>query len=435
MSAAALRDAVGARLVALPPGRLCVGFSGGLDSSVLLHVLASLPSAHERGLRAIHVDHGLQPASAEWGRHCRESAGACGVECAIETVTVTRDAGTGIEAAARAARYAAFAKHLLRDDILALAQHRDDQVETVLLRLLNAAGHEGVAGMRQWRALGAGWLWRPLLEQPRALLEAYAQQHALAWIDDPTNGDRAFARNRLRLDVLPTLRTAWPDADARIAASAARLREDADALDRIARQQRTALQGDDPATLVLPALRVLPAALRRRVIGMWLDDLGLPRPPPGIWRRLESDLLDAREDATPRLAWRGAELRRYRSLLYALRERAEPPSDWRIEWDGHGPLDLPSGFGRLTLDPAIPFDQPLHVMPRLGGERILTHGLQRPLRLRLQELGVPPWQRECLPLLFDTQGTLLAAADLSLSDTFLAWQQARSTRLHWTPGD
>lgn len=431
----AVREAIGARLVALPPGRLWIGFSGGLDSRVLLHLLANLPAARARDLCAIHVDHALHPQSSAWARHCRDASTGCEVACVVETVAVARDSGLGIEAAARAARHAAFAKHLRAGDILALAHHRDDQVETVLLRLLHAAGHEGVAGMRAWRAFGTAWLWRPLLEQSRAALEAYAQRHALTCVEDPSNRDPVFARNRLRHEVLPALRNAWPDADARIAASAARLREDADALDHIAQQQRAALQGSDPGTLAIPALRELPAALRRRVIGLWLDDLQLPRPPPGIWRRLESDLLDARPDATPRLAWRGAELRRYRDRLHALRERDAPGTAWRIAWDGRTPLDLPHGFGRLALEPARPFDQPLCVTPRHGGERILQHGLQRPLRLRLQELGVPPWQRERLPLLSDAQGTLQAAGDFALSDAFLAWQQARATRLSWTRGD
>lgn len=435
MSIEAVREAIAARLVALPPGRLWLGFSGGLDSRVLLHLLANLPAARARDLCAIHVDHGLHPDSPTWAQHCRDVAAGCDVACVIEPVAVARDSGLGIEAAARAARHAAFTKHLQTDDVLVLAHHRDDQIETVLLRLLHAAGHEGVAGMRAWRAFGTAWLWRPLLEQSRSMLEAYARQYALTSIDDPSNRDPAFARNRLRHGVLPALRSAWPDADARIAASAVRLREDADALDRIAQQQRTLLQGSDPATLALPALRELPAALRRRVIGLWLDDLQLPRPPPGIWRRLESDLLDAREDATPRLAWRGAELRRYRDQLHALRERIAPQTGWRIDWDGRTPLDLPQGFGRLALEPAQTFEQPLSVAPRQGGERILQHGLQRPLRLRLQELGVPPWQRERLPLLCDAQGTLHAAGDLALSDPFLAWQKTHATRLHWTRDD
>ena len=436
VSLAAVRDAMSAHLTAVPAGRLLLGFSGGLDSTVLLHLLSSLPAARARDLRAIHVDHGLQPQASAWAQHCREVAAAHDVPCLVESVQVARDGGLGIEAAARAARYAAFARHLRPGDILVLAHHRDDQVETVLLRLLNASGNEGVAGMRAWRAFGAAWLWRPLLEQPRAALESHAEAHALDRIDDPSNDNPRFARNRLRHEVLPALRAAWPDADARIAAAAARLREEADTLDALAQQQRERLQaGSDPAALDLVGLRELPAALRRRVIGCWLDTCGLPRPPPGIWRKLDTDLLDARADATPRLAWRGAELRRYRDRIHALRESAAPATHWRMEWSGRDPLDLPPGFGRLALQPAHAFDLALVVMPRAGGERILQHGLQRPLRLRLQELGIPPWQRERLPLLFDHDGILLAAGDRILSDTLLAWQQAHDCELRWTPAD
>nr|WP_246387766.1 tRNA lysidine(34) synthetase TilS [Chiayiivirga flava] len=419
----------------MPGTELVVGFSGGLDSSVLLHALAALPAARARGLRAVHVDHGLHPASADWASHCTRVAARLDVPLRVERVQVAHDAGLGLEAAARAARHAAFRAAMTPDAVLVLAHHRDDQVETVLLRLLHAAGHEGVAGMRAWRRFDPGWLWRPLLELPRERLVADAHAHGIDSIDDPSNADARFARNRLRHNVLPTLRAAWPDADARIAASATRLREDADALDALAAAQCDLLCGTAPDTLALGGLLELPSALRRRVLGLWLDRLRLPRPPPGVWRRVDEDLLAARADATPVLAWRGAQLRRYRGTLHALRERAAPAQDWCLPWNGAEPLQLPDGFGRLAFEPSHAFASPFHVCPRRGGERILRHGLQRPLRLCLQETGIPPWQRERLPLLFDAAGTLLAAGDCILSDVAHAWPRTHGITLRWTPDD
>lgn len=427
-----LTDALAQGLADAPAGALCVGLSGGLDSSVLLHALAHAPAARARGLRALHVDHGLQPESPRWAEHCSRICAALEVPLQVRQVEVRDIAELGLEAAARRARHAAFAAQQAPGELLVLAQHRDDQAETLLLRLLHGAGHEGLAGMRGLRRFARGWLWRPLLERPRAELERYAMQHGLQWIEDPANRDPRHARNHLRHAVLPALGHRWPDAAARIAAAAERLREEADLLDSLAQAALAQAQGVDPATLACGELRAQAPALRRAVIGRWLDQLGLPRPPPGLWQRLEPDLLDARVDATPLLAWRGAELRRYRDLLYAMAPLAALDTDWIRSWNGAEPLVLPAGFGVLALDPPQPIE-PMTVAPRRGGERLRQPGVRRELRTLLQDLGVPPWTRDRLPLLYGADGELLAAADLALAPDFASRLRAAGTRLRWRP--
>src|SRR5690606_8071854 len=162
---------------------------GGLDSVVLLHLLRSRPDVRAAGLRAIHVRHGLQAAAGDWAAHCRALCEALEVPLQVVEVDVERDSGAGLEAAARAARRRAFAAALGDDEILALAHHRDDQAETFLLRALRASGPDGLAAMRPWQRFGAGWLWRPLLDAPRADLLAHAQLHGLRWVEDPSNDD------------------------------------------------------------------------------------------------------------------------------------------------------------------------------------------------------------------------------------------------------
>lgn len=427
---AALTDA----LATAPGGPLCVGFSGGLDSSVLLHGLAQLPAAQARGLRALHVDHGLHPDSSHWAEHCAAFCAALALPLQVLKVEVHQIEQLGLEAAARQARYAAFAANQASGELLALAQHRDDQAETLLLRLLHGAGHEGLAGMRALRPFAQGWLWRPLLGHARTELERYAAQHALQWIEDPANRDPRHARNHLRHAVLPALAARWPDATARIAAAAARLREEADVLDDVTEAALAQAQGVDPATLATAVVRAQAPALRRAVIGRWLDRLGLPRPPPGVWHRLEPDLLDARIDATPLLAWRGAELRRYRDLLYAMAPLAALDIDWTRAWNGAEPLVLPPGFGCFALDPPQPL-APMTVTPRRGGERLCQPGVRRALRTLLQDLGVPPWTRDRLPLLYAADGELLAAGDLVLAPAFAERLRAADARLRWSPPD
>ncbi|HEX7916403.1 MAG TPA: tRNA lysidine(34) synthetase TilS, partial [Rudaea sp.] len=202
MPLASVADRLNLALAALPPGALVVGYSGGADSSVLLHMLARSVVARARGLRAIHVDHGLHADSAAWSEHCRATAAELNIALDVVRVEVERDRGSGLEDAARMARRAAFARLLHPGEILALAHHRDDQAETVLLKLLRGAGPEGLGGMRGLRAFGAGYLWRPLLAEPRAALLTYAREHDLRWLDDPSNTDTTLRRNFLRGEIL-----------------------------------------------------------------------------------------------------------------------------------------------------------------------------------------------------------------------------------------
>jgi tRNA(Ile)-lysidine synthase len=211
MPAAALHDAV-----KRDDGRsILVGYSGGLDSSVLLHLLADDADARRNGLRAIHVHHGLHPDADAWAAHCERECAALGLPLQVVRVEVDRDSGLGIEGAAREARHRAFAEALRDGEILALAHHRDDQAETFLLRALRGSGVDGLASMRPWRAHAPGWSWRPLLDIARDALRDHAATHGVRWIDDPGNNEAAFDRNFLRNEVMPLLRQRWPHAAAR----------------------------------------------------------------------------------------------------------------------------------------------------------------------------------------------------------------------------
>ncbi|HJW45880.1 MAG TPA: tRNA lysidine(34) synthetase TilS [Lysobacter sp.] len=412
-------------------GPLAVALSGGLDSMVLLHVLSAIPGSHARGLRAMHVHHGLHADADRWAQQCKEACDAQGLPLCILRVEVRRS-GEGPEAAARYARHAAFEAELRDDEVLALAHHRDDQAETFLLRALRASGPNGLGAMRSWRRFGRGWLWRPLLERSRAELLAYAQAHGLQWIDDPSNADENLDRNFLRHRVLPLLRERWPQADAAFARSAELCAQANDLLDdedaRSLAQARTA----DAHTLVRTTLHALPGARRSRVLRRWIEELGLPALPAEGVAHIEADLLDARDDAAPRFAWQDAEVRGWRDLLHAVRQCEALAADWRCEWDGRSALRPPDG-SQLQLVGAAGFDAPLVAHARQGGERITLPGRNHSHALKhvLQDLGVPPWVRERLPLLSSAQGELLAVGDLAYSATFDTWLRQRSARLVW----
>lgn len=435
MGAADLIPQLETALADVPPAPLMVAISGGLDSSTLLHALASTKTARLRGLRAIHVDHGLHRDASAWAVHCRSFCDGLGIPLTIARVDVATR-GDGLEAAARHARYAAFEAALRNDEILALAHHRDDQAETFLLRALRASGPDGLGAMRRWRKFGHGWLWRPLLDLPRSALLAYAQQHRLQWIEDPGNTDTTLDRNFLRHRVLPLLRERWPHVDAAFARSAALSAEAGELLDEEDAQALLSVRSLDPRTIDVDRLRKLPVARRARVLRRWTGDLGLPPLPAQGIARVGADLLDDAADSAAEFAWSGAVVRRWRGVLHADIQRTALPTDWQVHWDGRRPLPLPGG-GALHLLGADAFDALISVHARQGGERITLTGRAHSHSFKhvLQDLGVPPWQREQMPLLSTQDGDLLAAGDLVYSATFEAWLHAHSARLLLVAGD
>lgn len=418
-------------LAGMPGAGLCVAYSGGPDSTALLHALAQLPSARARGLRALHVDHGLHADSTAWAERCRRFCTGLGLDCDVVRVTVETHRGEGVEAAARHARYAAFAAQLRTGEILLLAHHRDDQAETVLLKLLRGAGPEGLGGMRERRPLGRGELWRPLLHDiARAQLRDYVAAHALPCVDDPSNADTRLARNHLRHEILPRIATHWPQATDSILHSAALSRAAADAL----RTQWLAAFATlhDAATDSLDAAGwlTLAPALRGPLLDHWLHVRRLPAPTNAQRAQVERQC-GARAGQSPCIRWPGAELHVWKGRLWARATRRAIPPDWHTAWQGE-PLALPDG-GRLALhDQRARLPAPLTVRLRRGGERIKPAGdaHTRELRDLFQQAMLPPWRRLACPLLYE-RDELVAVADRWISARGRELFDAAGSLPHW----
>ena len=423
-----------------PPvaGPVLVGYSGGMDSTALLHLLAADGAIRARGLRAIHVHHGLQTQADDWAQHCQATCAALDLPLTIARVAVDRSAGQGLEAAARLARYQAFEAALEEGGILALAHHRDDQAETFLLRALRGSGVEGLRAMPAWRRIGRGWLWRPLLQLPQTELLEYGRANGLHWVDDPSNAASDHDRTHLRVHVLPLLRERWPHASAAFARSAALAEEAADLLAAEDQQGLAAVSTADPQVIRTDALLRYPRERRARLLRAWLAQLGLPALPAQGVAHVESDLLSARADATAAFAWSGARIRRWRNLLHASADDRALPANYRVCWDGAEPLHLPTGdllclerLGSASDPGADPWQLQVHA--RQGGERIVLpgRGHSHALKHVLQELDVAPWVRERLPLISAPDGSLLAAGDLALSSRFSQQLAHAGLRLTW----
>lgn len=379
-----------------PRGRVWVALSGGGDSVALLHLLKQ---RRIRELRAVHVHHGLQPAAEDWVRHCRRVCRTLGVPLRVLRVEVA-PGRHGPEAAARHARYAALAALLRAGDVLVTAHHLDDQAETVLFRSLRGTGIAGLGAMREREPLGAGCLWRPLLEVPRERLRDHSRQHRLEWIEDPHNVDARYARAFLRQDVLPRLRAHFPAA----ADSLARLARHAQAterlLDALARADAATAGGGE--SLAIGALQALDADRRRNLLYHQWRSLGLAPPDEAWYARVDTGLLSARRDAVPLVAQGGGEARRYRDRLYLLRRLPPaPPAGLVLDWPARRRrLPLPPGCGVLTCgrSPMIALTVRFAVpgaQLRLCGE---PH--RRTLKNLYQSHDVPPWVRARMPLVY-----------------------------------
>jgi tRNA(Ile)-lysidine synthase len=433
-------DALLRVLQGLPvPPRYVVAYSGGMDSTVLLHALAGLRPRLPAPLAAVHVDHGLAPRSRDWARHCLRFCAGLGVPCRVLPVQAQPRPGESPEAAAREARYRALKGVMGAGELLLTAHHQDDQAETLLLQLLRGAGPQGLAAMPPVISLGPGRLARPLLAFAHASLWAYAQREGLTWVDDTSNRDTRFDRNYLRHTVMPLLTARWPAASRCLARAARHQAQAGELLNEMASADLVAARGPRSDTLRGAALAALSAPRRSNLLRWWLRSLGLPLPSARVLSRVDRELLAARPDALPRIHWQGAELRRYRDLVYALVPLIPPPHD-PVVWDPTHPLDFAGGrlVARLGSGEGLRADLcrrlGLTVTTRRGGERCrpVGAGCVRTLKNLLQEAAVPPWERQRLPLI-RIGGELAQVGGLWVCEGFQARPGEAGIRVGWRP--
>ncbi|TFY91646.1 tRNA lysidine(34) synthetase TilS [Pseudomonas kairouanensis] len=405
-----------------------IAFSGGLDSTVLLHLLAN--TEHLPPLSAIHVHHGLQAAADAWPAHCQSVCDSLGVPLRVMRVQV--QPGASLERAARDARYQAFTEVIGAGEVLLTGQHRDDQAETLLFRLLRGAGVRGLAAMPVQRPLASGHLVRPLLDVSRAELEAYAHARQLMWIDDPSNVDPRFSRNYLRHRVLPILTERWPQAVSSLARTAEHLGEAQSLLDDLAGMDLQAADHSSPfpwlplPSLALAPLRDLSDARQRNALRHWLTPL-TRLPDSDHWAGWYS-LRDAKDDAQPLWRLADGQLHRCGERVWWLPATWSQFSHATVNWpDPQNPLELP-GNGQLEFIGKAP-EGPLQIRYRQGGEIIEIPGRgRRDLKRLLNECGLPAFMRGRLPLLYRGEQLLGVPTLAGLWPSKTGdWQ------LHWKP--
>lgn len=436
----------GSRLLELtgPRPRVVVAFSGGIDSTALAHALAkSRRKLHS--FRLIHIDHGLQAASADWARHCARIARGLRVPFVSLQANLRRKRGESPEAAAREARYALLAGAMKPGEVLVTAQHRDDQAETLLLQLFRGAGVAGLAAMPAIARFGPGHIVRPLLGTSRADIEHYARQQKLRWVEDPTNMETHFARNFLRARVLPIVRQQWFGAEESIARSARHMAEADKLLSELGRTDLA--QAADGDGVNVAALRALPAARRRNALRTWIASVGIETPTTAQMMEIAGSVLAARSDAQPEIRWPGAVMRRRGGRLL-LEATTEDPVAAGVEliskswlWNDQRECILNQKGDSLALldDPVGPIDldrlgSALQVRARAGGETIRPGARARTQALKklIQAAKMSVEVRARLPLLYSGD-RLVAAGDRWIDASILANDKSpRRARLVWS---
>ena len=414
-----------------------IAYSGGVDSHVLLHLCATLPALQGK-IVAVYVDHGLQAAASAWCEHCRQQAQKLGVTFQGLQVNARAGAGESPEAAAREARYRVLRDLLQTDDVLLLAQHREDQMETLLLQLFRGAGVSGLAGMPTVHAFGKGLMLRPLLDVAKCEIQQYAQTHALDWVEDPSNQGSDFDRNYLRNEIIPLLKQRWPSLDKTVARSAGHCGDAAQMIEAWSEQALHAVFDPMNGSLSISDLPAMTAMQRNAVLRQWLRRRGLKPPSQAVLKILVEQILVGRDDAQSLLCIQGHQIRKYRQKLYCLAEQGLRKEAQAREWPQQDEAILlsnayvlrkesaSSGLSKRLWESAL-----VTVTSRQGGEKLKLPGRvgHHCLKKLYQEVGMPPWERDVRPLIY-LDDRLAAVAGLWVAEW--AWlEEGACYQLHW----
>jgi len=407
--------------------QVCVAYSAGMDSHVLLHVTAKLLQGNDNiELRAIHINHGLHDQSEQWVRHAQLVCDGLNVPMIARNVVVD-EKSDGPEGGARLARYEAFADIVLPDEHLLLAQHADDQAETFLLQALRGSGPDGLASIPKKRTFVGAYMVRPLLGCSQQSLVEYAQANDLSWIEDPSNNDRRYDRNFIRKEVLPLIRTRWPAATKTLSRSAMRSAASCQTLHDVAVEDLKVVRVQGSSELSIVSLRVLPEERCYNVLRLWVRQAGLRMPRLQDLRQVMSDLLLARADSLGVVSVRDYEFRRHRDKLYLIVRpiKNEPFSHaWEAPFEDllineTGQLLSKEGCEQQGFQ--MPSTGSITVRSRMGGELIKLGepAFHKAVKKVLQEAAVPPWQRDAIPLLY-VNGRLAAVWNVAVAVDFRA---------------
>jgi len=354
-----------------PFEKIWVGLSGGLDSVALLHFLAQFPDLKPK-LHAVHVNHGLSLHAQEWQDFCSKLCQLWGVP--LNTASVNIQSSANIEALARTARYQVFLE-TVATDVLVLAHHLDDQIETFFLNALRGSGIDGLAAMPKLYNRSGMTVFRPLLDVERAEIKNYATWHQLSWVEDDSNADIKFSRNFLRAKVLPLLADKWPNYRKNVMHTIKSCQE----------VYEYFYEDITPDTLDISQLRGKKSLERHICLRQWFKGHNISAPNRNIIKQIEGQMIyDRRQDSNPRIQWNGCSIYAYNNKLYLIKELPHETGDIR---EALKHLDISNS-------------DVIEVRYRSGGEILFWRGHHRCLKKLMQEWKIPPFLRSKIPLIY-----------------------------------
>jgi tRNA(Ile)-lysidine synthase len=414
-----------------------IAYSGGVDSHVLLHLCAQKPLVKDK-ITAVYIHHGLQQEADCWQDHCQTTARDLGVDFCSFHVNANPQMGQSPEEAARNARYDALKNLLDENDVLLVAQHREDQLETVLLQLFRGAGVKGLAAMPVSASFGRGLMLRPLLSTAKKSIDQYAQNHTLHWVEDPSNQAIDYDRNFLRNQVIPLLKGRWPAIDKTVSRSAMHCASADELLQNMADELLDEMDGKDNRLLNIEPLMALTENKRNLLLRRWFELHGLKSPTLSCLQAIIKEVMGARMGADPQVMVQGYLIKRYQGKLYCIDAKTLMKEDVQAWTKSARSLRRANGY-RLDIVESvsgIPIrlwnKSAVTVKLRAGGEviKLPRRDGQHKLKKLFQEAGVPPWQREIVPLIY-LDDRLAAVAGLWVSEEFYSAQAEPCYEILW----
>ncbi len=419
--------------------KIWIACSGGMDSSVLLHLVYQNKNKIKQKINVVYVNHGLQENSIEWGKFCKIKSEKYGLDFRQLDIKENIPDGVSIEAWARELRYALIAELIEEDDFLFTGHHQDDQVETFFLQALRGGGPKGLASMPICKSFAGGIHARPLLEVNRSQLLSYANENNLNWREDASNADEKYDRNYLRKDILPEIEHRWPAYRETIQRLIRHQQDCALLLQEIGLEDLKLALNEDTASLQLDALKMLSIHRQKNLIFTWLKELQLASPTSRHIDHIFSDLINTENENMPCVNWKDVEIRRYRRMLYASKVISKDNVKNEYNWDITKPLRImdevliaKSNVG-LGLSKEKIKDSCIVIKYRQGGEKIRPHNKSHSISVKqlFQESGVLPWVRDRYPLIY-IDNELALIPGLCVDKNYSANNQESSFQIEWS---
>jgi len=419
----------------LPQTRMYwVGFSGGADSSALLHALYESRDELKAPIHAVHFHHGLNPGADAWQHHCENFCRERDIRFTSRKLEIKKASRTSIEEESRNRRYQAIGEMLQRGEIYLTAHHADDQAETLFLNLMRGSGVEGLAGIPELRSLGKGWVARPLLNTGRSELESYLNRHGIDWLEDPSNKDESFDRNFLRNFLFPHLETRWPGVVRRLTRTSRTARITATALaDFIDIHCGELLHNRH--RMPLPPFLQLEPPMRTLVLRQWLRQQEIPALPEVRLNEFIKQIAGSTSSSQAEVRWGGWQLKLYGNFIW-LQDQVIPAFETSKDWTGGLKMELDDSLGCLQLHGnKITIPGGWQVAARHKGGRIRLHeqGVRRKLKDLFRESAIPPWLRSSIPVLY-WDGEAVAIGDWVIAHRLQNWLDTHDVEYRWEPG-